>query len=457
MRPRYGLLVFITVLSVAALSCCAGGEGPTDDSTPSGVVNVTLWHSMRAPYEGTLQTRFVDAFNESQSQYHVEAIYQGSYSESLNKLIASIRSDDVPTLIQLDDVSTQIMIDSEEIKPVQDYIDEENYDLSNFDPKALSYYTLDGTLYSMPLNLSGPILLYDKDDFAEAGLDPERPPETLDEVRAAAEKLVKRDSSGNVTHHGISLQISAWFFEQMLAKQGALYVNGQNGREGRATEALFDGPEGQAILSWYQGMVEDDLAYFANDDLDALLSVVQDRVSMGIGSTAVLGAAVAVIALSGEDPTRLGTGFIPAPDAPPGKQGGALLGGASLWIIDRASTAEQRGAWEFMKFVSQPEQQALWYSDTGYFPTRLEAYDLPAAQQRLADFPQFRTAVDQVRASPDTPATSGALVGPFNRVRERVTDAFERVLGAGVDPKEALESAAEGAEDDMKEYNRTAP
>lgn len=455
-RRTLGLLACL-LLGAFVLVSCKGDKEPSDGETPGGVVNLTLWHSMRAPYSGALQARFVDAFNQSQTKYHVEATYQGSYSESLNKLIASLGSGKVPTLIQLDDVSTQIMIDSDETTPVQEFIDKDNYDLSDFDPKALSYYQLDGKLYSMPFNLAGPILLYDKQDFADAGLDPEKPPQTLDDVRAAAEALVKRDTDGNVTHYGMSLQISAWFFEQMLAKQGAFYANNKNGRDGRATEALFDGPEGQNIITWYQDMVKDGLAYYATDDTDALLSVAQNRSSMSIGSTAVLGAAVGLISLQGEDPSRLGTAPIPAPKPPAGKQGGALLGGASLWMLSRSSKAEQQGAWEFIKFVSQPEQQALWYSDTGYFPTRLSAYDLPAAQQREKDFPQFKTAVEQVRSSPDTPATQGALIGAFNQVRARIRDAFERVLGAGADPASALKSAAEGATDDMKKYNRTAP
>jgi sn-glycerol 3-phosphate transport system substrate-binding protein len=338
---------------------------------------------------------------------------------------------------------------------VQAFVDEDDYDLSDFDPKALSYYRVDGKLYSMPFNLAGPILLYDKEDFREAGLDPEKPPQTLDEVRAYAEELVKRDGDGNITRHGIALQVSPWFFEQMLAKQGALYVNNDNGRDGRATEAVFGGSEGEAIITWYRDMVRDGLAYYAQDDTDALVSVAQDGTSMSIGSTAVLGAAVLLLAVVGQEPERLGAGPLPAPEPPAGTEGGVILGGASLWIIERSSDDEQRAAWEFIKFASQPEQQAQWYADTGYFPTRLSAYDLPAAQQQTQKFPQFKTAVDQVHNSPDTPATQGALLGRFNQVRSRVSRAFEEVLAGGADPADALTTAADDATNDMEDYNRT--
>lgn len=176
---------------------------------------------------------------------------------------------------------------------------------------------------------------------------------------------------------------------------------------------------------------------------------------MAIESTAVLGAAVVLLAVVGQDPQRLGTGPVPAPEPPAGKEGGAVLGGASLWILKRKSADEQRGAWEFIKFASSPEQQAQWYADTGYFATRLSAYELPAAVQRQQEFPQFKTAVDQVRGSPDVPATRGPLIGPFDRVRTLVSRAFEQVLTGGADPTNALNSAAKDATKDMQDYNRT--
>jgi sn-glycerol 3-phosphate transport system substrate-binding protein len=132
-----------------------------------------------------------------------------------------------------------------------------------------------------------------------------------------------------------------------------------------------------------------------------------------------------------------------------------VLGGASLWILKRTSADEQRGAWEFIKFATSPEQQAQWYADTGYFPTRLSAYNLPPAIQIQQQYPQFKTAVEQVRNSPDNPATQGPLIGPFNQVRDRVTRAFEEVLTGGADPANALQSAAKDATKDMQDYNRT--
>lgn len=454
-RPRSMLALLATLLTTALLlaGCNGGGSDGNGDGTPGGAVKVTVWHSVSGPNAGALEN-IAKAFNASQTAYQVELIFQGSYTDSLNKLISSVPSGNIPALIQLDDTSTQIMVDSAAVTPVQDYIDDEHYDLSDFDPKALNYYTIDGTLYSMPFNLADPILYYDKQVFQEVGLDPEKPPKTLDEVREDAERLVQRDASGNVTRYGIALQISPWIFEQMLAKEGALYVNNDNGRSGRATEVAFAGDAGKRIIEWYKQMVSDGLALnVGRQGADAVLSIATGKSAMAMESTAGLGAAVALVSISGEDPKRIGAGPLPAP---PG-DGGIVLGGASFWIMKDRPKAEKQGAWEFTKFAASAEQQAQWHVSTGYFPSRLSSYDMPIAQQQLQNFPQFRAAVTQLRESPDTPATNGALLGPFKGVRDLITQAFERALSGGADPDEALEDAASKANDLIAEYNRTAP
>ncbi len=55
---------------------------------------------------------------------------------------------------------------------------------------------MDDQLYSMPFNSSTPVMLYNKDAFKAAGLDPESPPQTFEEVVAAAQKLTNGDMKG---------------------------------------------------------------------------------------------------------------------------------------------------------------------------------------------------------------------------------------------------------------------
>ena len=445
-------LLLLTVLSASLAFGCKDGDGNgPSNSTPGGVTTLTFWHSMQEPTASVLKS-LVDEFNQSQTQYRVNLIYQGGYGDSFTKLRAT--SSDRPTVIQLSDTFTQIMIDNEVATPVQDFIDDEDYNLSDYEPKAISYYSFDDKLWAMPFNLAGPLLYYDRAAFQDAGLDPDKPPTTLEEVREYSERLVQRDASGKTTRYGISLQVSPWVFEEMLAKAGALYANEDNGRAGRVTEVTFDGPEGQAIIEWWEGMVKDGLAYNAGTDaLDQMLKLATGQAAMAIQSTAVLRGAIAAAALTGRDPKQFDAAAMPGPQ---GEGGGMVVGGAALWVINESSDEQQRGAWALMKFLTEPERQAQWHANTGYFPVRVSSYDLPPAVKARQDFPQFTRAVEQLHASPDVPATAGALLGPFDAIRDLLARAFELSI-AGSDPVQELQSAASDANAQIEEYNRTAP
>lgn len=450
MRNKILLFVLASVVALFAVACGGDSDSPPAQETRDGPLRLTMWHSMPDPAGGSLQD-IVDNFNASQDAYEVELIFQGGYTDSFNKLINSSGTGNVPNIVQLSDASTQIMVDSGRITPIQTFIDEEGYDLSDFEPKALEFYTIGGVLYSMPFNMSGPILYYDRAAFEAAGLDPDKPPTTLEEVRQYSEQLVQQAPEGE-TRSGISLETSAWYFEQMLAIAGAPYANGENGRSERVTEVVFDNETGVQIIEWWDDMVDDELAYSAGDAIDSMLKLATGETAMTIASTAALRPAIFAIIISGRDPAQYDTAPMPGPAG----NGGIALGGASLWILNEQDEEEQQGAWEFLKYAASPEQQAQWHSDTGYFPNRVSAYDEPPAVQAREEFPQFMTAINQLRASPDTPATAGILLGPLNSVRARVVEAFEQVL-AGGDPAAELEAAVDDANEIIEEYNRTAP
>ena len=83
-----------------------------------------------------------------------------------------MRGGDVPALVELSDVDTQVMVDSGGATPVQQFVDAEKYDLSDFDEKAVQYYTVGDKLYAVPFAIAVPMLFYNKVPFREVGLDP---------------------------------------------------------------------------------------------------------------------------------------------------------------------------------------------------------------------------------------------------------------------------------------------
>jgi len=447
------LLLAVPALALVA-ACGGGGEETAQETRPAGPVSITFWHSMTAANQKTLET-LIQRFNASQNEVVVNPVFQGTYNDSLNKVLASLgRASELPALVQIEDISTQLMIDSQEITPVQDFIDKEDYDLSAFEPRVLDYYRIGDRLYSMPFNLSSPVLYYNKNDFREVGLDPEKPPQTLEDVKAYSEKLLLKDSSGNITRSGISLEISPWYFEQMLAKAGALYINNGNGREGRATEAVFNGPEGKAIFEWWADMVQSGLAFNVGRNpsgADHLMAIASGRASMTIGSSAALRSVFDIIEAGGAKGVKLGVGPMPAAQS---EEGGIVVGGASLWIVKARPEAEQEAAWKFLKFLVDADQQADWYAGSGYFPIRSDAFDLPAAQEAKAQYPYLSVAPQQLQQGARNRATQGAIMGPFAKIRSDViATAFESIILTGAPPDETLDGAASDATALIKDYS----
>ena len=248
-------ILFVVILSLVLTACGGGGKSASNEAT-SGPVNITFWHSETASNSDNL-VKLVDRFNASQNEVKVEPIYQGIDQDLTLKLIAGMPSGNVPAVAYMSEPFTRPMIDSGEIVPIQQYIDRDKYDLSDFAPAAIAYYTVDDTLYAMPFGLLVPVLYYNKIPFREAGLNPDQPPRDLDEARAVSEKLVQRDSAGNVTRFGFVQSLEPWWVEAILSGAGELYINNDNGRAGVATEVAFDNPAGREFFQWWHDMVDE--------------------------------------------------------------------------------------------------------------------------------------------------------------------------------------------------------
>ncbi|MEN6481875.1 MAG: ABC transporter substrate-binding protein [Anaerolineaceae bacterium] len=414
------------------------------------VTKVNFWHSMAGDIGGKAIPQMTNDFNASQDKCYVVYTYQGSYDDSLNKLKAGLQSKDTPTVIQLFDIATRLMVDLDVVTPVQEYIDKENYDVSDLEPNVLAYYTVNDMQYSMPFNSSTPILYYNKDMFTAAGLDPENPPKTFDEFTTAARALTQKNTDGTTAVYGSAFAIYGWFFEQYLAVSGGYYVNNGNGRDALATEATFNSPEGVRIMEWWKSMYDEGiLANYGRKTVDTRNAFLAGQTAMFIDSTAVLRGMMDSTAGKFE----IGTAFLPRPTEQAIKDYGTVIGGGSLWIIKDRPEAEKDCAWEYIKFMSSAPQQAYWQTMSGYFPIRKSAYQEQVSIDWTTQYPPFNTAIDQLHAAPNNRVTNGGLIGVFPTARQTIEGAIEEVLADKATPQEALDKAAESVTTAITDYN----
>ncbi|MBA2943603.1 ABC transporter substrate-binding protein [Paenibacillus sp. CGMCC 1.16610] len=419
----------------------AGAAEAVSESTV-GVTKIVWWHAMSGE-NGKVVDKLVSAFNASHKDMKVEAVYQGSYYDSLTKLKASIGTTIAPTMAQVYDIGTRFMIDSKAITPIQTFIDREKYDTSQMDEAIINYYTVDNTLFSMPFNASNPILYYNKDLFTAAGLNPDQPPVLYEDVKKAATKLTK----GGVT--GAYFGTHSWYMEQFVANQGAEWVNNGNGRDGLATAWQLNGAEGVKALAWWKELVDNNVAtYSAGKGDTSKKAFAEGKVAMIFDTTAAL----RDILDSVEGKFEVGTGFFPKPAET--ASGGVGVGGGSNWILNIKSEEEQQAAWTFMKFLSEPEQQAIFHVNTGYFPITKKTYELPIVQENMKKYPQFKTAIEQHHASKLNKATLGGILGVYPDARKLTEEAVNQALSGQQSPQAALDAAAAEINAKIAAYNQ---
>jgi len=454
----FALLVAVLLLSLSLAACGGGGgevapSGETPGAGPAGgTVTIDFWHAETAANLDTLE-RLASRFNSLQDEVKVRPIYQGTDEEIIAKLMASLGSSQVPAIALVSEVDTQKMIDSGAVAPVQDFIDREGYDLSDLNERSVQEYMIQGKLWTMPFSAGLSLLYYNKVTFREVGLDPERPPQDLEEVRQYSEKILKRDASGNVVRSGIALDIPAWP-EHMLAQHGGLVVDNNNGHDGRATKVLFDNDTTRWFFQWWHDMVDSGLAFNVGRDptyADGLLAMASGRAAMTFSYANALRSVMDVLD-KGVEGLEIGVGALPGVS---GGTGGPLVFGRNLWIFNLRPEGEQEAAWKFVKWLMEPEQQAEWFAGSGYLPISRSAIDLPAAEDVIAKYPEFQVPLDLYVSSATRSAAQGvALAGPFLQVREELSRAVEAMLASAKDPDQALEDAAAESDRIIEEYNQ---
>lgn len=236
-------------------------------------------------------------------------------------------------------------------------------------PTAWEGVRYQGSHYALPFKLGVRTLTYRADIFEEVGLRGDVAPQTWDELRAFARRLVKRDADGRITRSGFTVQ-SDWKFVIPFLFQAGLEV----WREDNTTD--LNSQPGIDALEFLQAFVYEDstATVYGGNLMNAFTS----------GTTAMMWASSTVMDIAhGDtdlDPKALGVALPPA---------GYVR--TTQMHIDRFAISRQSKhpelAWAWLEFLLRPENQSRLAQATKFLAPSVSTIQLPP----FSDDPRWLT------------------------------------------------------------------
>ncbi|MFD2331686.1 ABC transporter substrate-binding protein [Cohnella sp. GCM10020058] len=410
----------------------------TADAPAQDPVELTFYYPVNV---GGPLTKVVDgmaaSFMKEHPEIKVNAVYTGNYGDNTVKIQAGVMAKQPPDVAVMMSTELYSMLDLDAIVPLDDFIakDEAEFNKDDLYPAFVEDTAANGHTYSVPFQRSTIILYYNKDMFKAAGLDPEKPPTNWGELVEDAKKL-SRDG-----HAGLEIpgnDDSYWMF-QMLARQHASdpkqSIMGDDGKK-----AIFDTPENVEALQFWIDLSKKDKAM-----PEGIIDWAATPTDFIEGKTAMMMHTSGNLTnVKNNAKFDFGVAFSPAD-----KQYGSPTGGGNLYIFKDTSAEKQAAAWEFVKYMTAPEQAALFSSSSGYIGVRKSAYDTDVMKAYTASFPQALVARDQLPYAFRELSTHN-----HGKVSSALTNQIQAALSGKTDAASALKTAQEEADKQLAAFNK---
>ncbi|QJR16793.1 ABC transporter substrate-binding protein [Usitatibacter palustris] len=376
-------------------------------------------------------------FEKENPGIKVKPVYAGTYQETLVKGITAHKSGTPPTTAILLSTDMYTLIDEDAIVPFEDVSNtaDDKAWVKSFYPAFMANSQTGGKTWGIPFQRSTIVLYWNKELFKEAGLDPNKAPANWKEMLEYAQKLTKRDPSGNVTQWGVQIPSSGfpyWLFQGLTTPNGVELMNAAG------TETYFDKPE-----------VVEALQYWV--DLGRKHKVMPTGViEWGTTPKDFFEKKVAMIWTTTGNLTNVknnakfdfGVAMLPA-----SKRRGSPTGGGNFYVFKKATKEQQSAAVKFAKFMTQPERAAQWGMDTGYVAVRPDAWATAKMTEYVKGFPVASVARDQLQFSVAELSTHDN-----QRVTKALNDGIQASLTGAKEPAAAMKDAQAEATRILRSY-----
>lgn len=320
---------------------------------------IQVWHALDAAHKASFEA-LVKTFNRSQNEVEVELTAAPTLQAMEAGVAQAVAEKRPPHLVQLaDNYDPEAVARDNRVQSMHELLAKYPIkDLKWFLPQTTSYVRdSKKRLLALPLMAEIPVLFYNRDLLKQAGLDPDTPPATWQEMQAM---LVQLQAAGLRCPYASSNTV--WVHQEDLASSNsAPFASRNNGLDGGKTDILVNDLLHIRHLSMMASWVRSHLLAQVSMDgsPDALFAKGEcAMLTSGTGAWALL------------DSARFSVGVAPVPKHDEGRRtpGSPLVGGSALWMLAGHPAGDQKAVAKFIAWLVSPKVAAEWHQETGYLP-----------------------------------------------------------------------------------------
>jgi sn-glycerol 3-phosphate transport system substrate-binding protein len=374
---------------------------------------------------------YVADFEKENPGITIKAIYAGTYEDTLVKALTAFKSGEPPDIAVLLTTDMFTLIDEDAIAPLDELLktDADKAWAGSFYPVFMENSrtggkTSDVKIWSIPFQRSTIVMYWNKDAFRAAGLDPDKAPDTWDELVADGGKLTKRDTAGNINQWAIEIPSTAaphWLLQGLTIANNTRLVN-QAG-----TETYFDKP---AVIQALQFWV--DLSRMDKIEPPGTIEWGTTPKDFFERKTAIMWTSTGNLTN-----VRSNAGFPFGVAMLPAHVGrGSPTGGGNFYLFKKMTDEKREAALKFVKWMTTPERAADWGIATGYIAVRPDAWETPTMKKYVADFPAALVARDELKY-----AVAELSTHDNERVTKALDDGIQAALIGTKTPEQAMRDA----------------
>lgn len=399
--------------------------------------NVQFWHFWGSPVRRNAIRRVIAICNQQLPNIQVQETFKPFGDIWTANIAAVAAGSGMPDVIVEDRPQLKQRAQDNIDQSLQERAQRDGIDGSQFWPFTWDQTLYEGQTYGIPYETDVRVLYWNKNAFKEAGLDPEKPPTTWEELEQYADKLDKKAADGSyerIAFHplwnGGSDLWAATNGVELISADGKPQLN-----DPKMAETV------EWVKRWvdrYGGWseVQEFKARFAAPPQDLFMS---GSVAMFVdinGYTSQLNFFRPRVKNAEGKDENLEWGVT---DLPIKTEKGSLSGGFALAIPRGAPNAD--AAWEFIKCATGPEAQASWARDTYAMPANQTAAKDPV----LGADPNWQTFVNAMEYS-----SGGTYLPSYPNFKEQLDQRYEKVWSGELEPQAALDQAQQAVEAQLK-------